>query len=119
MKMTQIPKNKPWQSVEYRKFVKEFPCIWCLHPNPDVAHHEDKGFHNSGMAIKPPDSQCVSGCASCHADHHQSPDLNALAKMKDRMIETLSAYINEKYNTNPKVLIVNLLTDWIKKQGEK
>lgn len=60
-----------WKSESYRKFISEKNCMVCDAPGPNDPHHEDYQIFNSGMAMKPPDVQCVPLCRKCHDLRHK------------------------------------------------
>ncbi len=63
-------KTGKWVSKKYREFIREKSCLRCgetiysdqLHDN----HHEDHEINNSGMGMRPPDTQQVPLCFECH-----------------------------------------------------
>jgi hypothetical protein len=120
----EIRKINPYRDAKYREFVRKQPCVHCGSVySTRVAHHSDEGFHNKGTGIKAPDSQCVSLCASScvgEESHHMAIGHNpqpesTYVKFREAMIATLSKHISVEYNVDPQVLIVNLLTEYIKK----
>jgi hypothetical protein len=95
--MIQIPKAIKFKSEKYRSFIRAQVCLGCGAWGGSVAHHEDNGFYNSGMGMKPPDTQCLPLCRECHARRHRmSSDL-----------------FWKEANVDPMVQMVNLLTEFM------
>ncbi len=90
-------KNKTYRSAKYLKFIRSKPCLVC--GSKSVPHHESEGFYNSGMGMKPPDTQCLPLCIEHHAERHRIP----------------AQEFYDNYNIDFKVKMVNLLTEFIQK----
>ncbi len=94
-------KKKIFRSEEYKTFIRSKPCIYCGVEDDIESHHEDDDFYNSGMGLKPPDSQCLPICVK----HH----IPVRHKMSAKEFYNLC-------NVDPKVMMVNYLTEFL---GEK
>ncbi len=90
---------KSFRSTKYRSFIREKPCLTCGDVSCIEAHHEDTDFYNSGIGMKPHDTQCLPLCAACHNERHENP----------------ANEFYEKYNIDFKVQMVNLLTEFFQK----
>ena len=68
-----IPKNKRWDSKEYRKFVAELPCVSCHIKDGTIVPHHLKGRGSpvsGGMGYKASDLFTMPLCFECHASMH-------------------------------------------------
>ncbi len=56
----------------YRKWISEQPCANCEADNKDyTAAHHCRILGNGGMGMKPPDSDLIPLCYSCHNTMHK------------------------------------------------
>jgi len=116
----EIPKNKPYRSKKYRDFIKMQPCIVCWNPGPSDPHHEDQTFHNKGMGIKAPDTQTVPMCRKHHQKYgHNVKSDNEILRYKQIMLMNILKFIDDEFNVDAHVLVINMLTDYLKEQDEK
>lgn len=90
-----ISKKTKWKSKKYREFISGKPCIVCCSPYASDPHHEDDGIKNSGMGMKPPDTQCIPICRKCHDLRHKIGPLVFWHGIdyKKAMINFLTEYI--------------------------
>jgi len=79
--MKSYPKNKPWRSKPYRKWISEQRCIvtGCM---PCVPHHV-KCFGNHGMGMKNGDNECVPVLDKIHHHIHQYGEIQVFASYWD------------------------------------
>jgi len=93
-------KIKTFRSEKYKDFIRGLLCCKCNRPPRSEAHHES--LLNSGMAIKPPDTQCLPLCRVCHDERELKgkktfwDDLD----VKILMIHFLTKYIELKEHPN-------------------
>jgi hypothetical protein len=65
--MNPQPKNKPWRSPIYRKWMTQQVCCICGTNDGVHGHHEAMGFREKGIATKYPDVQMLPMCdGECH-----------------------------------------------------
>ena len=87
-----------WKSKKYRIWISEQPCLKCGSFSVSAPHHEDNGFWNSGMGMKPPDTQCLPLCHDCHINkrHNMGPEeFWGEIDYKREMVNHLSKYLDE------------------------
>ncbi len=65
-----MPKNKNYRSEKYKAFIREHRCLACRVDFGIQVHHISLG-NDRGIAIKPPDTQCIPLCQKCHHLCHQ------------------------------------------------
>jgi 5-methylcytosine-specific restriction endonuclease McrA len=76
--MNAIPKQKPFRSKKYLKWVKTLPCCICGLDGCDP--HHAIGMKLGGMGTKAPDDMVMPLCRKCHSDMHNKPQLWYLQK---------------------------------------
>ena len=65
-----FPKNKPFRSKRYRRFVEKLPCYVChrslFEGTEIIPHHEETG----GVGMKGSDLSCIPLCHEHHDFYH-------------------------------------------------
>lgn len=113
-------KSKPYKSKKYLKFICGHQDIATFSGGLEdiVPHHENWMFPNHGVGQKCNDTQAVPLSAGNHAERHRVGPVEfwGTIRPQEEMVRLISAFIDETYNVDPEVLIVGLLTDWLKEQ---
>lgn len=91
-------KKKIFKSEKYRKFIRNKACLCCESNEGVEFHHEDDDFYNSGMAIKPPDTQGLPLCGKCHIHKRHNMPAKEFWSI---------------CNVDPKVKMVNYLNEFL------
>ena len=118
----QIHKPKPYRNKKYTKWVKQQPDIVFgnISESGNCPHHENIGFKNRGVSTKCDDTHCLPVTYEHHVLIHNDGNKSFYELMgidpHKEMIRLISKWIDKEHNTDPQVLIINLLTDWLKEQ---
>ena len=67
--MVAIPKNKPWRSKKYRKWIIDHDCILTGLPGPNYDHHEQLPFEGT-MGGKCGDDRLIPLAHYLHVQRH-------------------------------------------------
>jgi hypothetical protein len=92
-------KQKCFKSQAYLSWIRKQPCAICESPMGIEAHHESFGDKATGKNLIP-DTQTIPLCYR----HHEP----------DRHHYGYKTFWNERYNKDPKLLIIRYQTEYIK-----
>jgi len=91
-----LPKELPFRSKQLLEFIRTLPCSGCNRPATSeldvVAAHQK--LKKSGTGTKPPDTQAVPLCMTCHGLEHQGDKTFWKGRNREMaIIKTLTRYI--------------------------
>lgn len=69
-----IPKNKPFRSEKYKKWIRTQPCCNCGSIGVDPHHLTGMG-NMGGMGTTAPDTMIMPLCRTCHDMMHLHPEM--------------------------------------------
>ena len=115
-----LHKNTPYKSKKYLEFIRGQQDITSLSRGAEdvVPHHENWMFYNHGVGQKCNDTQALPLTVSNHVERHRVGPVKFWGTMRPQaeMVRLISEFIDDAYNVDPDVLIVGLLTGWLKDQ---
>ena len=112
----QIPKKKRYINKKYRTYISSLECHACG-MNKSEAHHENWGFPPSGTGKKTDDTHCLPLCVECHHERHSIGPVSFWGDNPTYdIVLYIRGFIGKNFNVDPDVLMVELLTDWLREK---